>query len=121
MSDIFKTTEITYIDDCRNLNYTECLGLVLNGMMFNKFNIKDGYNINYRYFKAVLINGHINKYIFSCNPEQNSIIIELHDNYNNYEVYIIPMYNYIKVIIKYNNNKIAYLDYSIEELEDILL
>lgn len=121
MSNIFKTAEITYIDDCRELNYTECLGLILNGILFNKFNIKDGYSINYRYFKAGLIKGNINRYTFSCNPEQNSNIIRLYDNDNNYELYIIPRYNYIRIVIKYNNNEIAYLNYSIEELEDMLL
>lgn len=120
MSNIFKTKEVIYIDDCRELNYAECMGLVLNGIIFNKFDVKGGYNVNYHHFKNALIDTYIDKYTFHCDPEQKSIIIELHDNYHNYRIYIIPMYNYITIIIKYDNDKIAYLDYSIEELEDIL-
>lgn len=119
MSDIFKTREITYIDDCRKLNYTECMGLITNGIIFKKFNIINEYDFDY--FLLKYFQGQIKKYTMRCIPETKEILIKLDSHYTQYEIHFVPENTYIKINIINDNKIIAYTDYLVEELEDILL
>ena len=120
MSDIFKTKEVKYVDDCRMLNYAECMGLITNGIIFKKFNIINRYDFDYLFLEEFL-EGQINKYIMRCIPETKEILIKLYTFYTQYEIHFVPKDTYIKINIINGDKRIAYVDYSIEELEDILM
>ena len=120
MSNIFKTKEITYIDDCRKLNYAECIGLLSHGIMFNNFNIIDEYDFK-SLFLDDFIHGNIKRYTMRCIPEKKETVIKIEGYYGCYEIYFIPKDTYIKINILIDCKRIACIGYSVEELEDILL
>jgi len=116
MSNIFKTKEITYIDDCRELNYAECMGLITNGLIFNLFNPTD----EFEYFKKNFMSNII-KYTVQCDPDGKSIMITLDCGGPIFKAFFIPRgIDGIRINILENEYKISYLKYSIEELEHIL-
>ena len=86
MSNIFKTKEITYIDDCRELSYAECIGLITNGLIFNLFNPTP------EYLKKDLISKII-KYTIQCDPDKKSIIITLDSKSSIFKAIFIPVFS----------------------------
>ena len=73
MSDIFKTKEVRYVDDCRMLNYAECMGLITNGIIFKKFNIINKYDFDYLFLDE-FFGGQIKYYVMRCIPETKEIL-----------------------------------------------
>ena len=123
MSDIFKTKEVIYIDNCRELNFLECVGLITNGLQLNKI-LPTGYmHSEVTYFKENFLL--INKYIFKCDSyNKTSIITIFCKNDIEYEIHFIPKDTngiQINIINTEHGGRIGYIKYSIEELEDLLI
>ena len=121
--DIFKTKEVVYIDDCRKLNYLECIGLITNGLQLNKIFPTEYMHSEVVYFEENFLL--INKYIFKSDPyDKTNIITILCKNDIEYEIYFIPKDTngiQINIINAMHGGRIGYIKYSIEELEDLLI
>jgi len=122
MSDIFKEKEVIYVDDCRKLSYLECIGLITNGIQFNK--VVPTYIVSeITYFEEIFLL--INKYIFKSDPyNKTNIITILCKNGIEYEIYFIPKDTngiQINIINTIHGGRIGYIKYSVEELEDLLI
>ena len=120
-SNIFKTKEVKYIDDCRVLNYAECIGLITNGIVFKKFNIINKYDFDYLFLDE-FFGGQIRNYTMRCLPETKEMLITFNSYYTTqYEIHFVPKDTYIKINIISGDKRIAYVDYSVEELEDLFM
>lgn len=115
--------EIGVINDCRQLNTMECFGLIQNAIMFNQVKVINSSEIN------IFINtfNNLKKYIYRCIPEEKSIEFNfksyLNENFDFYILFVPKGIEGLRInILNYTNyNKIAYIDYSIEDIEDLLL
>ena len=90
--------------------------------MSDIFKTKEVRYIDDYLFLDEFFGGQIKNYVMRCIPETKEILIKLNSYYTQYEIYFVPEDTYIKInIINGEDKRIAYVDYSVEELEDILM
>lgn len=127
MSINFKTKEVFYIDDTRQLNYLECMGLIQNSITFNLIEPIEKVEDSVSEVKMfmILMGGYFNSYVLRCDPKYKMAIIE-------FKTDISPDYNYVIKFVPCNENlKIDYINnegirfatstYSAEELMDMFI
>lgn len=127
MSLDIKTKEVFYIDDTRQLNYLECMGLIQNSLMFNLIEpIKGDGWAEINIFKNLMAN-YFNSYVMSCDPEIKAVILDFKQQSHfsheyNCTVRFVPANE--NLIIDYINEegvRFAKSIYSVEKLLDLLL
>lgn len=127
MSMNFKSKEIFYIDDARQLNYLECMGLIQNSITFNlikPLKLTEDCNAEITIFTN-LMRGFFNSYVLKCDPKYKTVILELKtkdkEEYN-YVVKFVPCNENLKIdYINSDGFRFATSTYSVEELMDMFI
>ena len=120
MSNIFKeATQTIVVNDCRKLNYLECMGLLCDSIIFEKFQIFNlwDYSVFLEHFDE------IEKYSMRCYPENKSIEITLINQFNMcYKIYYIPFNGLLQILVKDRSGRALFESfYTASELEDLML
>lgn len=116
---------VYFIEDCRQLSYIECIGLIQHGIIFDLVHIIDK-NLYSDFYNFIWIE-ELKKYIFSCDPKNNTCTIKfegvLLSTVDTFSVTFTPDNEFLKIYFKsdFNSKVIAELTYSAEELIDLFL